>query len=58
MAGQVHTANTSVSQAAQGLRDHALMAACGLVNEHARRQEAWLHNQILHRSTHTLTVPT
>jgi anaerobic selenocysteine-containing dehydrogenase len=58
MAGQVHTANTSVSQAAQGLRDDALMAACGLVNEHARRQEAWLHSQILHRSTHTLTVPT
>jgi anaerobic selenocysteine-containing dehydrogenase len=57
MAGQVHTANTSVSQAAQGLRDDDLMAACGLVDEHARRQEAWLHNQILHRSTHTLMVP-
>jgi len=58
MAGQVHTANTSVSQAAQGLLDDGLMAACGLVDEHARRQEAWLHSQILHRSTHTLTVPT
>jgi ferredoxin-nitrate reductase len=57
MAGQVHTANTSVSQAAKGLRDDGLMAACGLVDEHARRQEAWLHNQILHRSTHTLMVP-
>ena len=22
-----------------------------------RRQEAWLHTQILHRSAHTLTVP-
>jgi hypothetical protein len=57
MAGQVSTGNASVSQAAQGLRDDALMAACGLVSEHARRQEAWLHSQILHRSTHTLTVP-
>jgi hypothetical protein len=53
----VHTANTSVSQAAKGLRDEGLMAACGLVDEHARRQQAWLHNQILHRSTHTLLVP-
>jgi hypothetical protein len=58
MAGQVQTANTSVSQAAKGLRDEALMAACGQVEERARRQEAWLHNQVLHRSAHTLNVPT
>ena len=58
MAGQVSTANTSVSQAAQGLRNDALITACGRVDGHARRQEAWLHNQILHRSAHTITVPT
>jgi hypothetical protein len=33
------------------------MAACGKINEHVRRQEAWLHTHILHRSTHTLVVP-
>ena len=41
MAGQVHTANTSVSQAAQGLRDDALMAACGLV-EAKRFAAGWV----------------
>jgi hypothetical protein len=57
LAAEVYEANTTVSQAAQGLRDAALMAACGKINEHVRRQEAWLHTHILHRSTHTLVVP-
>ena len=39
------------------LGDAGLMAACGLVDEQARRQQAWLHTQVLHRSPHTLTVP-
>jgi predicted molibdopterin-dependent oxidoreductase YjgC len=54
---EAHTANTSVSQAAQGLRDEELMQACGFVEEVLRRQQAWLHTHLLHRSSHTLLVP-
>src|SRR5204863_9917586 len=57
LASEVHAANTAVSQAAQGLRDAGLMAACGYVEEQNRRQQAWLHTHLLHRATHTLTVP-
>ncbi len=57
LAAEIHLANTVVSQAAQALRDRDLMAACGWVEEHVRRQEAWLHTHILHRAPHTLTVP-
>ena len=57
LAAAVHAANTVLSQAAQALRDTDLMAACGHAEEQIRRQEAWLHTQVLHRSAHTLVVP-
>jgi anaerobic selenocysteine-containing dehydrogenase len=57
LAEEIRMANTTVSQAAKGLRDLDLMAACGLVEEQNRRQRAWLHEQVLHRSVHTVTVP-
>jgi predicted molibdopterin-dependent oxidoreductase YjgC len=57
LAADVHGSNTCVSQAAQALRDADLMATCGWVEEHVRRQQAWLHTHLLHRAPHTLTVP-
>ena len=56
-AGEVHTANTCLYQAAQALRDPALIAACKYTEEQNRRQQAWLTTHLLHRAAHTLTVP-
>jgi len=57
LAASAYGGNTGVSQAAQGMRDSELMAACGFADEQIRRTQAWLHTQILHRAAHTLCVP-
>jgi hypothetical protein len=56
-ATEMQVANNVVSQAARGLRDAEMMAACGEVEERNRLQAAWLQTQILHRAAHTLIVP-
>jgi formylmethanofuran dehydrogenase subunit D len=58
LAADAYGTNTMVSQAAQAERDPEFMSICGFIDEQLRRQQAWLHTQILHRAPHTLTVPT
>jgi hypothetical protein len=50
-------ANTAVSQAAKSLRAVDFVAACAAVAGKVNLQQRWLHNEVLHRAAHTLTVP-
>ena len=48
---------TIVRQAALASRDDKFLQACDHIGKQAHRQKAWLQTQIMHRSAHTLMVP-
>ncbi len=57
LASAVHGANTALFQAAQRLRDRAMLDLTMTAEERIRRIQAWILNQVKHRSVHSLLTP-
>jgi len=57
LASALHGANTLLIQSSQGLRDPDLLDAALDADEHIRRIQAWIANQVKHRAVHSLLVP-
>jgi hypothetical protein len=57
LASALHGANTVAFQTAQGLRDRAMLDAAVNAEEHIRRMQAWIENQVKHRAVHSMLVP-
>jgi hypothetical protein len=57
LVADMQASRTAVAKAVAQLRDRELLEACALIEEHDRRQHAWLMTQLEHRAAHTLVVP-
>ncbi|HZU34911.1 MAG TPA: hypothetical protein VFA18_03330, partial [Gemmataceae bacterium] len=57
LAAAVHGANTVLFQGAQGLRDRQMLDTTLYAEEHIRRIQAWILNQVKHRAVHSSLVP-
>jgi anaerobic selenocysteine-containing dehydrogenase len=56
-AAALHGTNTVLFQAAQGLRDREMLEATQYADEQIRRVQAWIQNQIKHRTVASLVIP-